>query len=189
MIQVIIFDWGDTLMHDFPNMEGPMCFWPAVQLVDGVSEALEQLGPGLIRCVASNAGASDADLMGRALERVGIRHHFHHLFTSKELGVAKPATGFFEEVARRAGADPAACVMVGNDLEKDIAGARRAGMQTIWLAGASSTGIGDGPTASAVLGSGQGARVEAGIVGPASLVIASMRQLPDAVRLLARRSL
>lgn len=157
-VRVVIFDWGDTLMRDLPGREGPMAFWPEVELVSGAKEALAGLDPGLVLCVASNAGASDAALMGLALERGGIRGYFTHLFTHRELGAAKPDVRFFTEAARRAGASPEECVMVGNDLERDIRGARRAGMKTVWLAPAG------------------------GADGEADVVIRSMRELPEAIR-------
>lgn len=137
MLRVVIFDWGDTLMRDLPGMEGPMASWPTVELIEGAPQALGALDPQLVRCVASNAGVSDARLMAMALERGGIREFFQHFFTSRELGSAKPDVRFFLEIARRVGASPHECVMVGNDYDKDIAGARRAGMHTIWLAAGS----------------------------------------------------
>lgn len=132
-MKAIIFDWGDTLMRDFPQYPGPMASWPVVEVIDGAAEALEGLDRSLVCCVASNAGASDAALLGQALERVGIRSYFDHLFTSKELGAAKPDPRFFIEAATRAGAAPNQCVMVGNDYVKDIIGAKQAGMRTVWL--------------------------------------------------------
>lgn len=133
MVQAVIFDWGDTLMRDFPDRPGPMAFWPTVEIVDGVKEVLKGLNRSLVCCVASNAGASDGDLMGLALERVGIRRYFRYLLTSKELGVAKPDPLFFIEVAKRVGAAPSACIMVGNDYVKDIIGAKQVGMHTVLL--------------------------------------------------------
>lgn len=136
MVKAVIFDWGDTLMRDFPGMQGPMALWPAVEIVSGAAEALRALDHrSLVCCVASNAGDSDAELMGLALERAGIRSYFQHLFTSKELGSAKPDPRFFIELASRLGLAPGECVMVGNDYQKDILGARAAGMQTVWLRG------------------------------------------------------
>lgn len=163
-VRVIIFDWGDTLMRDLPGQEGPMAFWPTVELVPGVKEALAELDPGLVCCVASNAGVSDAALMGLALERGGIREYFTHLFTHRELGAAKPDVRFFAEAARRAGAAPEECVMVGNDLERDIRGARRAGMKTVWLAPEGDSGR------------------RSDVPSQADVVITSMRELPQAIR-------
>jgi HAD superfamily hydrolase (TIGR01549 family) len=133
MIRAVIFDWGDTLMRDFPEMQGPMAYWPTVEVIEGVVEAIEGLERGLICCVASNAGASDAELMALALERAGIHQYFQHFFTSRELGTSKPDRRFFVEVARRVDVEPKECVMIGNDYLKDIAGAKRAGMHTVWF--------------------------------------------------------
>lgn len=143
-----MFDWGDTLMRDF-GFPGPMVHWPRVALVPGVAEALEGLAGRLTCCVASNAGDSDAELMGLALARVGIRQHFDHLFTSRELGASKPHPDFFRGILARLAVEPEACVSVGNDYEKDVAPAKAVGMHTIWFAEAS-TAV-SGPAADVVI--------------------------------------
>ena len=43
----------------------------------------------------------------------------------------KPERFFFLELCRRLGADPARCVLVGDNLESDIAGAKGVGMKTV----------------------------------------------------------
>ena len=133
-IQAVVFDWGDTLMRDLPQYQGAMVHWPQMERMPGAMEALGSLTGGLMLCVASNAGDSDAELMGRALERAGIRHFFNHLWTSRELGAAKPSSAFFQAILRELELEPQACVMVGNDYEKDIVPAKAAGMWTVWLA-------------------------------------------------------
>jgi putative hydrolase of the HAD superfamily len=138
-IQFVVFDWGDTLMRDLPEFagHGAMVYWPRVELCPGAVEALRAMHGRRVCCVASNAGDSDAYLMGLALERVGISHFFDHLWTSKELGAAKPDPAFFEAILDRLQAEPRACVMVGNDYQKDIVSAKSAGLWTVWLAPAS----------------------------------------------------
>jgi putative hydrolase of the HAD superfamily len=133
-IEAVIFDWGDTLMRDLAQYQGAMAHWPHVELIPGAQEALEALRGRFILCVASNAGDSDAMLMGLALERVGIRRYFHHLWTSRELGAAKPDRAFFEAILRNLGLEAEACLMVGNDYEKEIVPAKAVGMQAVWLA-------------------------------------------------------
>jgi putative hydrolase of the HAD superfamily len=139
-MQAVIFDWGDTVMRDFAEYAGAMVTWPRVEAIPGVQAALEQLSGRYICVLASNAGASDAALMGQALERVGLRRYFRHLFTSKELGAVKPQPAFFLGVARQIGVPPEACIMVGNDLVKDIGGAKSCGMRTVWLSAAGAGG-------------------------------------------------
>lgn len=130
-IQAVIFDWGDTLMRNFPQYTGPMATWPQVQVIPGVPEVLKSLSKKYICCVASNAGDSDADLLGKALERGGIRNYFRHCFTSKELGYSKPDPNFYREISNRLSIKAEACVMVGNNYEKDIIPAKSVGMGAI----------------------------------------------------------
>lgn len=57
----------------------------------------------------------------------GYQELFDSCFYSCDLGVAKPDAGFFLEVARRIGADPAEIVFV-DDSAENVAGARAAGL-------------------------------------------------------------
>ena len=40
MIDVYLFDWGDTLMVDFPNASGKMCDWVTVEAIIGANDTL-----------------------------------------------------------------------------------------------------------------------------------------------------
>jgi len=132
-IKLIIFDWGDTVMRNFTRYRGPMVYWPYVEAVDGVAKALTEVSKRFICCLASNAGDSDAELMGLALERVQFRQYFRYLFTEKELGAAKPSLDFYKNILKKTGLTPGECVAVGNDFEKDIVPAGIIGIKTIWL--------------------------------------------------------
>jgi FMN phosphatase YigB (HAD superfamily) len=129
--RVVIFDWGDTVMRDFPQFRGPMVFWPQVEVTEGIAESLPEIHRHFSICIASNAGDSDAMLMAQALERVELRGYFDYLYTSKELGYTKPSPKFFREIVDRITVGPEQCVMVGNDYEKDIIPAKMIGMKTI----------------------------------------------------------
>jgi len=132
-VKAVVFDWGDTLMRDFSEFQGPMAYWPRVEVVAGVVDILKQLHRQLMCCVASNAGDSDAELMGLALARGHIRHYFHCLFTSRELRAAKPDPVFFREILRKLEVEPQECVMVGDDYLKDIVPAKSVDMWTVWF--------------------------------------------------------
>ena len=43
----------------------------------------------------------------------------------------KPQAIFFNELCRRIGAEPSRCVLVGDNLESDVAGAKGVGMKTV----------------------------------------------------------
>lgn len=51
--------------------------------------------------------------------------------SSGELGVAKPAQGFYEAVAARVGVTPEACVHIGDRVDNDVVGAIAAGMTAV----------------------------------------------------------
>jgi len=133
MIKNIIFDWGDTVMRDYPELPGAMCDWPHVELIPHVYQALVDLKSKYTLVIATTAGVSDTEAMIRALQRVGVKEMFSKFYSSKELGVAKPDPQFFAEVCRRAELQPKDTVMVGNDYDKDIVGAKTAGLKTVFF--------------------------------------------------------
>lgn len=51
----LLFDWGDTLMRDFPQFSGSMATWPKVEMVDGADEVLQLLGTSWQLALATNA--------------------------------------------------------------------------------------------------------------------------------------
>ncbi|RFU64693.1 HAD family hydrolase [Peribacillus glennii] len=140
-IKAVIFDWGDTIMRDFPEYKGAMAYWEKVEEITGMKEALEIISRNYICCVASNAGDSNAELMGVALNRVNIRKYFRHLFTSCELGVSKPNLNFFNKIVKKLSLRPEECIMVGNDYEKDIVPAKAVGIHTIFFTKESNNAI------------------------------------------------
>lgn len=130
MIRLLIFDWGGTVMTDYGE-PGPMYLWKEVSWVPGCREAMMALD-SIPCCIATNAGISDTAAMRRALERIGAEGFFSHFFSSKDLGVSKPDRRFFEAIAGKTGTAASECVMIGNDYEKDICGAKQAGMRTVF---------------------------------------------------------
>lgn len=133
MLKNIIFDWGDTVMRDYPEMDGPMYLWPHVEVIPYIVNALVALKGKYKLIIATNAGFSDTEAMISALERVNVHHFFEGFFSSKELGVKKPDPNFFSEVCLRSSLLPSETVFVGNDYEKDMIGAKNAGLKTIFF--------------------------------------------------------
>ncbi|MFZ4400228.1 MAG: HAD family hydrolase [Bacteroidales bacterium] len=131
MVKAIIFDWGDTVMRDYPELKTPMFTWNHVECIPYVENALKVLTVKYIIVIATNAGQSDTSAMIKALERVGAKQYFHHFFSSRDLGYEKPDIRFFTTIAQSLQIKPEDCVMIGNLYEKDITGAKDAGMKTI----------------------------------------------------------
>jgi FMN phosphatase YigB (HAD superfamily) len=130
---VLVFDWGDTVMRDFREYQGPMEAWPVVETMPGADTSLRSLSPHYALYLATNAADSDAAAVRRALARVGLDGVFADVFTSRDLGARKPFPAFFDAIARRARVAAANCVMIGNDYANDIAPAKAVGMRTVWL--------------------------------------------------------
>ncbi|WP_342504994.1 HAD-IA family hydrolase [Sporosarcina sp. FSL K6-2383] len=148
-IKVLIFDWGDTVMKDFQEFTGPMAEWPHVETVPGIEETLQTLHNEYIICLATNAGASGASLVRKALARAHINHYFTEIFTSKELGYHKPQVEFFESILHKLNLSARECVMIGNDYVKDIVVAKEVGLKTIYLS--EDEGIGEYEYADSVI--------------------------------------
>jgi putative hydrolase of the HAD superfamily len=148
MIKALIFDWGDTIMRDFDE-PGPMSGWEKVAWIPGAEESLEKLFQKFTCIIATSASHSDTDEMKKALKRVGADQYFHFFYSKAELGYAKPDPRFFERVLQLSKLRPADAVMIGNLYEKDITGAKKAGLKTVFF---NETGLnGDFPDADIII--------------------------------------
>src|SRR5215208_4692334 len=67
------------------------------------------------------------------LELLGIDRLVDFVLVSEEFGVAKPDPAIFHEALRFAGVNPEEAIFVGDSVEFDMAGARAAGIRTVWL--------------------------------------------------------
>ncbi|MCP3954369.1 MAG: HAD-IA family hydrolase [Desulfobacterales bacterium] len=127
-----IFDWGDTLMVDFPDTPGPMCLWDKVAAVEGARETLAALNQRAGCYLATNAQDSRESDIIKALERVGLTDHIDRVFCFENVGYRKPSLEFFKTILKAIGASPSQTVMVGDSLDTDVAGALAAGLHGIW---------------------------------------------------------
>lgn len=73
------------------------------------------------------------DLQHEKLNATKLGPYFDEIAISGEVGIGKPDPQIFDLVLNALRAQPADAVMVGNSIERDIAGAQRAGIQAIWL--------------------------------------------------------
>lgn len=58
---------------------------------------------------------------------------FNHIITSEAAGCKKPDAGIFEYAFQQTGAQPGNSVMIGDDIEVDIVGAQKVGMDAIFF--------------------------------------------------------
>lgn len=73
------------------------------------------------------------DLQREKLEAVGIADLFETTILSGEVGVGKPDPRIFGAVLAELSVRHTGAVMVGDDLHRDIAGARGAGIRGVWI--------------------------------------------------------
>ncbi len=132
-IKYLFFDWGDTLMADYPQYSGAMVTWPQITPMKGVVEFLPKLSEKYKCVVVSNAVESDAALMKQAFEKVHLDNYFYLFITSKELGAKKPEPSFFKNALLRIGANTDEVIMIGNDYLRDIESAKAVGLGTILI--------------------------------------------------------
>ncbi|EOX4921267.1 HAD family hydrolase [Vibrio alginolyticus] len=133
MSSVYLFDWGDTLMVDFPDQSGKMCDWEVVQAVTGAEETLKLLSANHDVYVATNAADSSESDIKSAFDRVGLSKYISGYFCKANLGIGKGTPEFFRKIINVLGVDPQSVVMVGDTYSNDIEPAITAGIKVIWF--------------------------------------------------------
>ncbi|HUX74060.1 MAG TPA: HAD-IA family hydrolase [Steroidobacteraceae bacterium] len=96
-----------------------------VQLFADVRPSLARLAASFPLFALSNGNAD--------LQLCGVGDLFSGHLTARAVGAAKPDRRLFAALAARAGAMPAEVVHVGDDPIADVEGARRSGMQAVWI--------------------------------------------------------
>jgi putative hydrolase of the HAD superfamily len=96
-------------------------------------EVLEVLAAlrGDFRTAILTNGSSD--MQHTKMRWAGLDGAVDYTLVSEEFGPAKPDPSIFAYAAQQLGAPPAQCLMVGNNLEADIGGAKAAGMGAVWV--------------------------------------------------------
>ncbi|MCI9277247.1 MAG: HAD family hydrolase [Lachnospiraceae bacterium] len=102
-----------------------------IRVYDGVEELLGELrrrGKGVY--LLSNA---QRDFTRPEIGMLGLTDYFDGIFISSEQNCKKPSPVFFQRLLERFGLRPAECIMIGNDESADIAGAKQAGMDSLYI--------------------------------------------------------
>lgn len=102
-----------------------------IRLYDGVIELLEGLkaaGRGVY--LLSNAQES---FTIPEMDELGILKYFDGIMISSEEKVSKPQKQFFSKLLERYRLDPKECLMVGNDKNADMLGAKSVGIDGLYI--------------------------------------------------------
>lgn len=67
------------------------------------------------------------------LRHLGLGEQLDGIYISSDYGCRKPDVRFYRALLQEQGLDPAKCLMIGNDRQTDIAGAKAAGLATLYM--------------------------------------------------------
>ncbi len=133
-VKAVLLDSGDTLIDENSQIfaEGELVI-RADPVPGGDSLVAELKKRGyLVALVADGLAESFRNVHGQ----LGFWDLFDARAISEAVGVTKPDRRMFDLATRNLGLtedDYPGCVMVGNNLERDIAGANRLGMWSVWI--------------------------------------------------------
>jgi HAD superfamily hydrolase (TIGR01549 family) len=133
-LEVICFDFGDTLADEGSEIKDPTGITLEAELIPGAAEVVKTLK------VRGYPLALVADGFRGTYVNVLSHYKLWNLFDaiaiSEEVGVEKPDARMFRTAFDQLGIQEQhynRTVMVGNNLERDIRGANMLGMISVWL--------------------------------------------------------
>lgn len=99
--------------------------------VDGANEILEYLSGKYYVSVASN---SSFEQQRARLEKAGMMKFIRNIFTSEEIGFAKPSQEFFSACRKELSSfEKEEIILIGDSVTADIEGAKSYGFKTCWF--------------------------------------------------------
>jgi putative hydrolase of the HAD superfamily len=110
-----------------------------IELLQGAEELLEYLTTKKIPLAVITNGTKD--IQTAAIQKVAIQDYFKTILISGELGIRKPDTRIFHLACEGLQVQPENCLMIGDSLSADIAGAKSIGMQVAWMSKEQAEGV------------------------------------------------
>ena len=129
----VLFDWGDTVMCDHPEITIPMVEWQTVEVIEGIADVLEYLRfTGRRIVLATSAQISDESQIRGALARADLDGYFSHIYCFKNTNLPK-GEAFYRHILSELGISASDVLMVGDGFEKDIEIPNKLGMFAVWF--------------------------------------------------------
>lgn len=131
---IIFTDSGDTIVDEGTQRFDENGYVTEADFIENAGEVLEQLYESGYRIALVADGEEQS--FRNVYEKNGLRHCFEGWVVSETVGVQKPETPMFGTAMQAMGLtdeDKPRIVMIGNNLKKDVAGANRFGLTSVWL--------------------------------------------------------
>ncbi len=131
---IIFTDSGDTLIDEGSQVLDGRGIVTKAEFIPGAGQVLARLYEEGYRIALVADGAWES--FANVYRENGCGHCFEQWIVSEVVGHEKPHRSMFDTAMEKMGlgeADKPRIVMVGNNLKKDIAGANRYGLTSIWL--------------------------------------------------------
>jgi putative hydrolase of the HAD superfamily len=100
-------------------------------VVDGAHELMDHLRQRGYRMHMTSNGFHEVQY--KKLAACGLTDYFDTVILSEDAGVNKPAKGYFDYALRVSKAVPETTIMIGDNFNTDIMGAKNAGLDTIYF--------------------------------------------------------
>lgn len=120
---------GDLEALSFYGLDRPAWRTDLETLYPQTKEILEQL----VQEYKLGIIANQLPGLEERLKDFGILDYFDAIFSSADLGLAKPNPAIFRLALQKSNCLPHQAIMIGDRLDNDIVPAKRIGMKTIWI--------------------------------------------------------
>jgi len=74
-----------------------------------------------------------SEIFFRYFDNLGIMNLFEHIVFSSDIGAVKPSQVIFQDMINRFDISPSKMVYVGDSIDRDVAGAKKAGLSAVWI--------------------------------------------------------
>ena len=129
----VLFDWGDTVMRDHPEITVPMVEWESIEVIEGIADVLEYLHTSGRRMVlATSAAISDEGQIRGALARGGLETYFSHVYCFKNTNLQK-GEAFYRHILSGLSISASEALMIGDGFEKDVEIPNNLGIFAVWF--------------------------------------------------------
>ena len=129
----VLFDWGNTVMRDYPEITIPMVEWDEIEIIDGIADVLTTLHASGRRIVlTTSASISNEEEIWGALKRGGLDTYFSKIYCFKNTHLPK-GEAFYRHILNDLGIPASDALMVGDGFESDVQIPNSLGIYAVWF--------------------------------------------------------